>query len=53
LAASKNPVKNFKFRNKSAILSMAKSCSSPGNACNVRISEKNKRARTVERTGVV
>jgi transposase len=40
-------------RIKAAILSMAKSCSSPRNACTVRTSEKAKRARTVERTGVV
>lgn len=36
-----------------AILSMAKGCSSPGNAGIVRTSERAKRARTVERTGVV
>jgi len=37
----------------SAILSMAKGCSSPENACIVRTSERAKRARTVERTGVI
>jgi hypothetical protein len=36
-----------------AILILAKSCSSSGNACTVMTSEKAKRAGTVEKTGVV